>query len=136
MLLTDILGDRVRSNLVCTLVAIPWLLSPVFIALKLNGDLGDTNWGTTLTPLWLALIMTCCCLPLVVDDLDGGGCFAWMSVFTGGMCPIWVTLVLLAIRLDGAVRARALPHRRVRSALTLAVPCLSSASRISPRTWC
>jgi len=101
VLINEILGSHPQGYTACACIGLAWLAVPVVLTLKLQGDI-DCNWGTAMTPIWLAFLLTCCCVPLGSRDMSGGDSVGFMGAFTMGTCTLWVPLILLAIRLDGA----------------------------------
>lgn len=100
ILFNEILNEKYRAYCYCGFLGLMWISIPVMIVLKLDGYI-DVNWGVTFTPVWLSLAFTTC-LPLCGGDADMEDSVGFGAGVIGSTCLLWVTLIIWAVRLDGA----------------------------------
>jgi len=83
--------------LILVLTSAITFLIPMFIALKVDGDV-DWNWGAVFSPLWIINIIPLiyyCCLPFITDGSRIGGCRQQFQYWT-----ILIFQILLCINLE------------------------------------
>jgi len=105
----EALGERRRaiahagSMLCCLSVA-----APVMILANLSTE--ALPWSVAFIPLWIVALLTLCVLPAkwVFSD-ESDGLRVYIAAMLCGVLPLFVTLVLLTVRLDGNSQGTAIP---------------------------